>query len=144
MGRTTESCENWFLAQNKQSKELVVFLPTVQPSCTKKREFTQIGIFYKKEDAEMYAAFKELGLRPDQVAFLKLEHEFTGNPSIEKDEIENIEEQVQLVRVKTGRTCFGHCRCMSDSCQSCQTCYSSLNPTWTQCAKISILVSNKR
>lgn len=131
--------EAWILAQDTKTQNILSYQQTKRPDMSTTRakaRYKQIGTMKSEDDAELFIAFKEMGLSPDAVAYLNHEHVITT--ALEKGccaDLKQLKEMSARVKKETGRSCFGNCKSL-DGDSSCSRCFSMLNPTWSLCASI--------
>lgn len=138
-GVTTDT---WSIAQNKKTDEVIVFQQ--DPEDVSRKTHTYLGFLNKREDAEAFRQYKELGIAPDAVAFLCKEHNLRKmDQNREAVDEEKLAELVDEVKISSGRTCFGSCKSIETS-TACAICYEDLRSTWELCATICCLMAEKK
>lgn len=144
MSRQTKDSDAWHIVIDKETNEIITYHPASQPELSKgksnRRRYDEIGVMNRREDAEHFRQYKEMGIKPDAVAYLGFEHVITS--AVENGtqvHYEKLMEMAASVRKETGRVCFGNCRSL-ECAPACATCFASLNQTWRLCACVRCLV----
>lgn len=135
-----------YVGLEKKTKKLFIFHRDElnKFSNTKKhREMYKIlGTFDTEEEAERFAGYISLGIEPDAIAFLTMEHEcrekIADGADITMNDLKSMLEQANVVKETTGRTCFGKCASIQRQ-QACALCYESIPDTWKLCANVTCL-----
>ena len=135
-----------YVAMDKHTKKLFIFhkdeLKKFSNTKRHKELYKIMGIFGTAEEAENFAAYLSLGIAPDAVAFLTMEHEcrekIADGADVSTNDLENMLEKVNNIQEETGRACFGNCGSIRKQ-TACAICYESIPDTWRLCANVTCL-----
>lgn len=132
-----EIVTKWHVIEDSKAGDLMLYSHSRFSSAPLPKGFHEIANLKKKEDAEQFIEFKTMRLRADYIDFIQTEHNVGGH-SIKRENLEKISGNVDEIRKKTGRDCFGNCQSGEMSSTSCQICHSDLPDTWKLCALLKI------
>lgn len=141
--KSAADAESWHLVVDTTTKKILTYNPATQPDVKRHvgeaQRYEELGILRKREDAEQFRQYKEIGLLPDAVAYLSCEHATKSALQAGATvQFESLAQMVSSVKKETGRKCFGSCMSL-EGAPACAICFSSLNKTWSLCACVKCL-----